>query len=180
MILEQISDEKIFSESCYIKPNLYCNYTFPIDSATNGITFGGKSIGAVLIRSSTRSLSRIAVTVMNVSFSVFELHGRVLQGGRPSLHGGFLELAEGAGGPRMLLPLRNFFGLWEQSKQKQDERKRGIAHCEMEEKIARLMFSNSNEKFILLFFFINQKFNYIAKMYLLNSTLNFAYISVRL
>ena len=38
---------KIFSESCYSKPNLECNYTFPIDLARIGIPFGAKSIGKV-------------------------------------------------------------------------------------------------------------------------------------
>ena len=34
---------KIFYESCCIKPNLDCNYPFPVDSAQNGIPFGAKS-----------------------------------------------------------------------------------------------------------------------------------------
>ena len=36
--------EKIFSESCYFKPNLNCKYNFPIDLALYGILFGAKSI----------------------------------------------------------------------------------------------------------------------------------------
>ena len=36
-----------FSESCYIKPNLYCGYTFQLDFTPNGIPFDAKSIGKV-------------------------------------------------------------------------------------------------------------------------------------
>ena len=38
---------EIFSESCLCNPNFDCNYTFSIDLAPNGITFGVKSIGKV-------------------------------------------------------------------------------------------------------------------------------------
>ena len=31
-------------EFCSIKPNLYYNYTFPIDLAPNGIPFGAKPL----------------------------------------------------------------------------------------------------------------------------------------
>ena len=34
-------------ESCYIIKHLGCDYTFPIDSAPNGIPFGAKLIGKV-------------------------------------------------------------------------------------------------------------------------------------
>ena len=37
-------EREIDSESCYIKPNLDCDYTFLIDLAPNGISFGAKSI----------------------------------------------------------------------------------------------------------------------------------------
>ena len=35
---------EIFSESCWSKPNLDCNYPFPIDLASIGIPIGVKSI----------------------------------------------------------------------------------------------------------------------------------------
>ena len=37
-----------FSESCLSKLNLDCNYTFPIDSAPNGIPLGVTSIGNLI------------------------------------------------------------------------------------------------------------------------------------
>ena len=38
------TQSEVFSESCQSKPNLNCNYIFPIDWALNGIPFGAKSI----------------------------------------------------------------------------------------------------------------------------------------
>ena len=40
---------EIFAESCPIKTNLDCNYTFPMDLASNGIPFGGKPIGKAIM-----------------------------------------------------------------------------------------------------------------------------------
>ena len=36
--------KEIFSEPGQITPDLYCNYTFPIDLSPNGILFGAISI----------------------------------------------------------------------------------------------------------------------------------------
>ena len=42
-ILEKlVQHTEFFSESCWIEPNLDCNYTFPIDLASNGFLFGAK------------------------------------------------------------------------------------------------------------------------------------------
>ena len=43
----QITYREIFSQSCWIKPNLDCNYTFPIDLAPKGILFDVKSMGKI-------------------------------------------------------------------------------------------------------------------------------------
>ena len=40
----QCTQREIASESCQIEPNLYCNYTFPIDLTSNGIPFGANLI----------------------------------------------------------------------------------------------------------------------------------------
>ena len=40
-----LAHREINSESCEIKPNLDCNYTFPIDLVPNGISFSTRSIG---------------------------------------------------------------------------------------------------------------------------------------
>ena len=50
-LFRHATTEKYFSESCYSKPNLDCNYTFPNDLTPNGILFGAKSIGNVYIES---------------------------------------------------------------------------------------------------------------------------------
>ena len=41
----QCTHSEIFSESGKFKPNLDCNYPFPIDSALNGILIVAKYIG---------------------------------------------------------------------------------------------------------------------------------------
>ena len=50
-VLGPTAHSKIFSESCYIKPNLDCNYHFQIDLAPSGTPFGAKSIGKVYLQS---------------------------------------------------------------------------------------------------------------------------------
>ena len=42
-----IQDSQFIFGNCIIKPNLDCNYTFPIDLAPKGIPIGAKSIGNV-------------------------------------------------------------------------------------------------------------------------------------
>jgi len=42
-----VAHGEIDSESCWIKPILDFNYTFPIDVVPNGVLFGAKSIGEV-------------------------------------------------------------------------------------------------------------------------------------
>ena len=46
--------EKYFSDSCYIKPNLDCNYIFPMDLAPSGI----KSIVEALLQIKFRSIQQ--------------------------------------------------------------------------------------------------------------------------
>ena len=41
------TDIETFSDTCKSKPDLDCNYTFPIDLVPNGTPFGDKSIGKV-------------------------------------------------------------------------------------------------------------------------------------
>ena len=48
---EYLRYRKLDFESCYIKPNLDCNYTFPMDLKPNGIPFGAKSNGKVILQS---------------------------------------------------------------------------------------------------------------------------------
>ena len=43
-IKTKLNTETSYFESSYIKPNLDCNNTFPIDASPNGIPFGVKSI----------------------------------------------------------------------------------------------------------------------------------------
>ena len=42
---------EILSAFCETKPNLDCNYTFPIDFTITEIPFGAKSIGKVQLQS---------------------------------------------------------------------------------------------------------------------------------
>ena len=44
MQISHYAHKKIFWESCKSIPNLYCNYSFPIDLAPDGFPFGAKSI----------------------------------------------------------------------------------------------------------------------------------------
>ena len=50
-VSESLTHREIFSESCYSKPNLYCNYNFPIDLTPIGISIGTKYIGKEYLQS---------------------------------------------------------------------------------------------------------------------------------
>ena len=48
---------EIFYDICSTKPNLYCNYTLPIDLTPHGNPFGAKSMGKVQLQSKFELIS---------------------------------------------------------------------------------------------------------------------------